>query len=139
MSESHTDVICNDSSGTSDGTATLTATNGVSTLTYGLTGQPSNNTGIFTGLAAGSYTGTVTDANGCSASVGVTIGLAAALSVSESHTDVICNDGSGTSDDGTATLTATNGVAPLTYGLTGQPSNNTGIFTGLAADLIPVR
>ncbi|MEZ5004129.1 MAG: hypothetical protein R2730_13950 [Chitinophagales bacterium] len=46
--------------------------------------------------------------------MGVTIGLAAALSVSESHTDVICNDGSGTSDDGTATLTATNGVAPLT-------------------------
>ncbi|MEZ5004130.1 MAG: hypothetical protein R2730_13955 [Chitinophagales bacterium] len=140
VSESHTDVICNDGSGTSDdGTATLTATNGVGTLTYGLTGQTSNNTGIFTGLAAGSYTGTVTDANGCSASVGVTIGLAAALSVSESHTDVICNDGSGTSDDGTATLTATNGVGTLTYGLTGQTSNNTGIFTGLAAVLIPVQ
>ncbi|MEZ5009445.1 MAG: hypothetical protein R2753_14975 [Chitinophagales bacterium] len=133
VAESHTDVICNDGSGTSDdGTATLTATNGVGTLTYGLTGQTSNNTGLFTGLAAGNYTGTVTDANGCSASVPVTIGLAAQLSVAESHTDVICNDGSGTSDDGTATLTA-NGVGTLTYGLTGQTSNNTGLFTGLAA------
>ncbi|MEZ5004123.1 MAG: hypothetical protein R2730_13920 [Chitinophagales bacterium] len=84
MSESHTDVICNDGSGTSDdGTATLTATNGVGTLTYGLTGQPSNNTGIFTGLAPGSYTGTVTDADSCSASVSVTINLASALSVSD--------------------------------------------------------
>ncbi|MEZ5004128.1 MAG: hypothetical protein R2730_13945 [Chitinophagales bacterium] len=75
------------------------------------------------------------------ASVGVTISLASSLSVSESHTDVICNDGSGTSDDGTATLTATNGVGTLTYGLTGQASNNTGIFTNLAAGtyLIPVR
>ncbi|MEZ5004131.1 MAG: hypothetical protein R2730_13960 [Chitinophagales bacterium] len=98
--------------GTSDdGTATLTATNGVNYFNLRINRElkPSNNTGIFTGLAAGSYTGTVTDANSCSASVGVTIGLAAALSVSKSHTDVICNDGSGTSDDGTATLTATNG------------------------------
>ncbi|MEZ5004124.1 MAG: hypothetical protein R2730_13925 [Chitinophagales bacterium] len=60
--------------------------------------------------------------------------------MSESHTDVICNDGSGTSDDGTATLTATNlALGTLTYGLTGQPSNNTGIFTGLAAGSYTVR
>ncbi|MEZ5004126.1 MAG: hypothetical protein R2730_13935 [Chitinophagales bacterium] len=36
-------------------------------------------------MAAGSYTGTVTDANGCSASVGVTIGLASSLSVLVSY------------------------------------------------------
>ena len=112
ISGSHTDVICNDDAGTSDdGTATLTATNGVAPLTYSLGGS-SNGTGVFNNLASGSYTGTVTDASGCSASVSVTINDAAALSIAEAHTDVVCNDDAGTSDDGTATLTATNGVAP---------------------------
>ncbi|MEZ5009446.1 MAG: hypothetical protein R2753_14980 [Chitinophagales bacterium] len=32
-------------------------------------GSTSNNTGLFTGLAAGNYTGTVTDANGMFGSI----------------------------------------------------------------------
>ncbi|WP_348825761.1 hypothetical protein, partial [Flavobacterium aestuarii] len=50
-------------------TVTVTATNGVGTLTYAITAPAaavaSNTTGVFNGLAAGSYTFKVTDANGC--------------------------------------------------------------------------
>jgi gliding motility-associated-like protein len=134
LTETHTDVVCNDDNGSSnDGTATLTTTNGVAPFSYTLNGV-TNGTGIFTGLSEGQYTGVVTDDNGCSASVSVTIGIAQPFTAQETHTDVVCNDGSGTSDDGTATLTATNGEGPFSYTLNGV-TNNTGIFTNLASGL----
>jgi hypothetical protein len=52
-----------------------------------------NNTGIFTNLASGLYVGVITDDNGCKASVNVNINQASELSLAETHTDVVCNDG----------------------------------------------
>ncbi len=56
--------------GASDGTITVAASGGTAPYTYTISG-PANTTGalngIFTGLAAGSYTVTVTDNNGCTA------------------------------------------------------------------------
>jgi gliding motility-associated-like protein len=130
--ETHTDVVCNDDNGSSnDGTATITVSNGVAPFTYTLNGE-SNGTGIFTGLSEGQYTGVVTDDNGCTASVSVNIGIAQPFTAQETHTDVICNDDNGSSNDGTATLTVTNGAAPFTYTIDGM-SNNTGVFNGLSA------
>ncbi|MEZ5004132.1 MAG: hypothetical protein R2730_13965 [Chitinophagales bacterium] len=81
-------------------------------VTYGLTGQTSNNTGIFTGLAAGSYTGTVTDANGCSASVGVTISQPQVLTCSATQdSPVECNGEA----NGTATVTPAGGNGNYTF------------------------
>ncbi|MCR6639270.1 MAG: hypothetical protein NVV82_09860 [Sporocytophaga sp.] len=108
VSETHTDALCN---GGSTGTATITATGGTA---------PYTGTGTFTGLAAGTHSFAVTDANGCSSTVSVLIGEPTVLSVSETHTDALCNGGS----TGTATITATGGTAPYT---------GTGTFTGLAA------
>ncbi|MCR6639269.1 MAG: gliding motility-associated C-terminal domain-containing protein [Sporocytophaga sp.] len=108
ISETHTDALCN---GASSGTATITATGGTA---------PYTGTGTFTGLAAGTHSFAVTDANGCSSTVSVVIGEPAVLSVSETHTDALCNG----SSSGTATITATGGTAPYT---------GTGTFTGLAA------
>jgi SprB repeat len=60
--------VCN--SGT-DGVITATSTGGTAPYTYVIAGPTVNTTGatsgIFTGLAAGSYTITSTDANGCTA------------------------------------------------------------------------
>ena len=99
--------MCN---GGSTGTATITATGGTA---------PYTGTGTFTGLAAGTTSYTVTDANGCTSVVSVTITEPAVLVAAGTHTNVLCNGGS----TGTATITATGGTAPYT---------GTGTFTGLA-------
>ncbi|MTB53822.1 DUF11 domain-containing protein, partial [Lewinella sp. W8] len=59
-----TDVICNDDAGTSDdGTITLTVVGGTAGYTYAWSnGATTQN---LSGLAAGTYTVVVTDANGC--------------------------------------------------------------------------
>ncbi|GAL85386.1 hypothetical protein MYP_2615 [Sporocytophaga myxococcoides] len=61
-SETHTDALCN---GVSNGTVTIAAIGGTS---------PYIGTGKITGLAAGTYSYMVTDANGCTSTVSATIG-----------------------------------------------------------------
>jgi SprB repeat len=67
-SSTTTNNVCN--AGT-DGVITATSTGGTAPYTYVIAGPTVNTTGatsgIFTGLAAGSYTITSTDANGCTA------------------------------------------------------------------------
>ncbi|MFN8300029.1 MAG: gliding motility-associated C-terminal domain-containing protein [Chitinophagales bacterium] len=66
---SYTDISC---PGKQDGTLTLQATGG--TPAYHYTAAGNNNTsGYFSGLAAGAYPYTVTDANGCNDTGSVTI------------------------------------------------------------------
>ena len=73
--------------GGNDGAATVSASGGTA---------PYTGTGTFTGLAAGTYTYTVSDANGCSANCSVTITEPAALDVSATlFADESC-PGSGT-------------------------------------------
>jgi hypothetical protein len=62
-------------------------------------------------LLAGTYTVTVTDANGCTASNSVTITQPTVLSVSISKTDESCNY----SNNGTATASGVGGTAAYTY------------------------
>ena len=97
--------------GGSDGSATVTATGGTAPYTYSW--SPSGGTGsTASNLAAGSYTVTVTDANGCSSTQSFTIVQPIPLMVqSTSQTNVSCNGGS----DGTATIAAMGGNAPYTY------------------------
>ena len=75
VAEKH-DEVCN---GTADGsfriTATTTQTIAGNVFTYTVPGHGSNHTGVFTGLAAGTYQVTITDAyNSCEDIVDVTIG-----------------------------------------------------------------
>ncbi len=49
----------------STGTVRITASGGTGTKTYSFEGQPDNTTGIFSGIAAGTYNWSVEDANGC--------------------------------------------------------------------------
>ncbi|MBK7586872.1 MAG: SprB repeat-containing protein [Bacteroidetes bacterium] len=124
-----TDVACN---GGNNGSITVTATGGLGALNYNLQPVNQNNaTGIFTNLAAGVYTMTVADANGCTISSTATIIEPTILSwTSTAITDVNCNGG----NDGTLTATATGGTGMINYNL--QPTNqtnNTGLFTNLTA------
>ncbi len=97
---------------TGDGTASATATGGVEPYTYAWSpgGQTTQN---ITGLSAGTYTVTVTDANGCTDSVSVIVnpGTCNNLSISGSSTPVVCNGES----NGSVTAVVSNGTGPFTY------------------------
>ncbi|MFD2042627.1 T9SS type A sorting domain-containing protein, partial [Flavobacterium artemisiae] len=119
-----TDVSC---FGGSNGTASVTVSGGTSGYTYAW--APSGGTAaIATGLAAGNYAVTITDANGCQLIKNITIGTPAQFSTFIAKTDVSCNGGS----NGTATVTATGATAPYTYSW--APAGGTAATaTGLAA------
>ncbi len=102
----HTDVACN---GQLTGTASVAASGGTGGFTYAWSNGA--NTAAVSGLAAGPYTVTVTDANGCPATASVTILQPSALVLNASSTNVLCFGAS----NGTATSVASGGVAPLTY------------------------
>lgn len=120
-------VSCN--AGT-DGMAWLTVTGGATPYVYAWSaGTPTNATGdTVGGLAAGTYSATVTDANQCSVILnGIDIGEPTALVVTETHDSVSCNGGS----DGAIDLTVTGGIAPYTYAWSNQATTED--LTGLAA------
>lgn len=105
--ESQTNVTCNNGT---NGTATVSVSGGTGTYTYSW--SPSGGTGATaTGLAQGSYNCTITDANGCSITRSFTITQPAALTSTQSQTNLTCNG----STDGTATVTASGGTGTLTY------------------------
>ena len=100
-----TNVPCNGGTGN----ATVTAAGGTTNYTYAWT--PSGGTNAMgTGLTAGSYTVTVTDAHGCTATASVSISQPTALSVTTSFTHASCN-----LPNGSATAIVTGGTSPYTY------------------------
>lgn len=105
-SASASDASC---TGYSDGSIDLTAGGGTSPYSYNWSNG--GTTEDIAGLSAGSYTVTVTDANGCTATAGASVGEPAGMSLSTSVTDVSCNGDT----DGAVDLTVTNGVNPLSF------------------------
>jgi hypothetical protein len=105
---SQTEVSCN---GGANGTATVSVSGG--TPGYSYSWSPSvGTTATVNGLSAGSYTATVTDANGCQATQPFTITEPTALDASSgSQVDVLCNGGS----TGSATVTPTGGTGAYAY------------------------
>ena len=106
---SGTDVTC---SGGMDGTATLSVSGGIPGYTYAWSANANGQiNATVTGLAAGSYIVTVSDANECTATATIVINDGAEIAISTSPTNVNCNGGS----DGTATVSITGGQTPYTY------------------------
>ncbi|WBM73112.1 gliding motility-associated C-terminal domain-containing protein [Saprospira grandis] len=95
--------------GACDGSATAAGAGGTSPYTY--VWSDGQTTATATGLCAGTYTVTSTDANGCTATASVTVDDPAALTASSVGTDVSCNAGT----DGTATVTAVGGTGAYSY------------------------
>jgi hypothetical protein len=69
---------------------------------------PYTGTGTFT-QSAGTTSYTVTDANGCTKSISVTVTEPTLLVPAETHTAIACNGGTST-----VTISATGGTAPYT-------------------------
>lgn len=118
------DVSCN---GGTDGSATATATGGTAPYTYNWT--PTGGTSAnATGLAAGTYTVTVTDNNGCTQTADVIITEPAPLALTTTGTDETCDY----ADDGTVSVTVTGGTANYSY-LWTPGGFTTSAVTGLTA------
>ncbi|NNC96057.1 MAG: T9SS type A sorting domain-containing protein [Chitinophagales bacterium] len=102
------DITCN---GGQDGEATVTVTGNKGPLKYiwsnfAVPGQ------TISGVAAGTYTVTVIDENGCSNSISITLTEPAPMSVTTSSNPVSCYDGS----DGELLITSVaGGKAPYTF------------------------
>jgi hypothetical protein len=120
--------------GGSDGSATASASGGATPYTYnwsnGATGATAS------GLSAGAYTVTVTDANNNTASDNVTITQPTAVSVTASSTNASCPGAT----DGTASASASGGTPGYTYswsnGATGSNISGlgAGTYTVIATD-----
>ncbi len=104
LSSSQTDATC----GQNNGSATVMVTGGSGSYTYswsnGQTTATANN------LSAGNHTVTVTDAEGCTGVITVTIGNSGNINLTSSSTDATCG-----SNIGSATVTATGGTTPYSY------------------------
>ncbi len=123
-SASQINASCN---GASDGSIDLTVTGGTSPYTFSWAHGPT--TEDVTGLVAGTYNVTVTDANTCQAMAGFTITEPAAIDLTNtSSTDETC-----ALNDGTATVTPSGGTSPYSYSWNTIPVQTNATATGLAA------
>lgn len=121
---SSTDDYCN----LSDGTATVVAAGGLAPYSYAWNTSPAQTSDVATGLAAGQYEVTVSDANGCQKSGIVTVFALAGFILNSDSEVEHCMHG-----DGSATITALNAVNPLTYSWSHNASLNSATANNLAA------
>lgn len=120
---STTDVSC---FGGNDGEATASSTGGTTPYTYLWSNADADSIG--SNLIAGSYTVTVTDANGCTSSATVTITEPPQLTATASGTDLLCN----ADNSGTTAVIGNGGTGTYTYAWSPSGGNLSGA-TGLAA------
>jgi gliding motility-associated-like protein len=116
--------------GTHNGNAITGVIGGTTPYTYLWNTAPTQLTATAINLTVGSYTATITDAQGCTTTATVTISQPPALTLTTSQINVSCNGLS----DASITTTAAGGTLPYIYALE-QPVqiSPTGIFTGLVA------
>ena len=145
VNRSFTNVLCN---GQSDGSINVVVTGGTGLIQYSISSNPglTQNSGLFSGLAAGNYTVFVQDQNGCTnltqpfpqptiSSIPFTITEPSALVATTVTTQPACFD-----DRGTIVVTPSGGTTTSTVGYTIKVGALTQtIFTGSAtfANLLP--
>lgn len=104
--------------GLNNGSATASATAGTSPYNYLWSNGCTDAT--TSGLAAGDYSVTITDVNGCSATTSVTIGQPGEISVTIDAPNITCS-GEGV----TISASASNGTEPYTYAWSDGSSGST--------------
>ncbi len=121
---SQTNIACH---GANTGSATVGVSGGKSGYTYAWA-PFGGNSATATGLSAGTYTVTVTDANSCTATQSFTITEPALLEAITSKTNVSCYSG----NDGTASVNVSGGKGVYTY-LWSPKGGNESTASGLTA------
>jgi hypothetical protein len=120
-------VLCN-SATTGSINLTVSGGNGGNNFSWsnGSTNKDINN------LAANSYSVTVTDSKGCTASAGFTVTQPSAITLSAATTDLICNG----VNTGSIAVTTAGGVSPYTYNWSNNATTST--INNLAANAYTV-
>lgn len=114
--------------GSADGSVAVAVSGGSGAYQYKLGNGVFQTGAQFTGLAAGTYEFTIQDNIGCQGKQSTTIGQPAPLVLTTSTTPVNCL-GPAT---GSINVGFTGGTGTLTYQLSGQPSQRTAVFSGVA-------
>lgn len=129
-----TPLTCN---GVPNGSLSANATGGVGTISYVLNpGGLNNNTGSFSGLLAGIYTLSATDALGCTSSTAISIIQPSGIQINTVNvTHVVCNG----AFTGSISINATGGNGTLTYTASpGGSTNTTGAYVGVSANTFTI-
>ncbi|MBL0073741.1 MAG: SprB repeat-containing protein [Bacteroidetes bacterium] len=92
-------------------------------LTYSINGTVYQSSPDFLNLGGGVYTVYAMDANGCIATTSVTVATALSATINATFTNPTCAGA-----NGTITVTATGGVAPLQYSINGTVYQSGTIF-----------
>jgi hypothetical protein len=124
--------------GSTNGAITVTATGGTTPYTFTLTGPTAttpNTTGVFTGLAAGNYSYSVKDANGCEKN-GTPISLSSPAAITATPIITPPSNCSGPAN-GTVQVSASGGTGTKSVTLNGETKNSPATFTGLASGSYP--
>jgi hypothetical protein len=132
IAPSITNILCN---GSSTGAISISVSGGTSPYTYLWNdGNASQNRTL---LPAGTYSVTVTDANGCTqASSSIIVSQPSVLSATVNKTNISCNG----SSDGAITITSpTGGNGTYQYRLDSGTWQSSGSFTGLAPNIYSVQ
>ncbi len=119
-----TNVLC---FGATTGDIDLTVNGGYGPFTYRWSNGPT--TQDLTDVAAGTYTVIIRDARGCTTIASGTITQPTELTLSTTHTDLLCFGDT----DGEAEVTPSGGVAPYLYSWNSAPPQTTATATGLVA------
>lgn len=110
-----------------DGSLVATGSFGTAPYTYSLDGTTYQSSGTFSFLPAGFYTIYMKDAKGCTVTTGTSISNLTAPTISTVSTlPAACNN-----PTGSLTITASGGVAPLSYSINGSSYFPTATFVGL--------
>ena len=112
-----------------NGTIILYGNAGVQPYTYSIDGATYQSSNLFTGLAAGTYTGYIKDAAGCvGTKPNILIAAAAPIVVNP-----FVRNASSCGNDGSIEIYRTGGIPPYSYSLDGVTYQSSNVFSGLAA------
>ena len=120
--------------GANDGSIAATASGGTGPYTYNLNGGAFQPSGTFSNLAAGTYTVSGKDANGCTGSANFTLTApnpCAGVTITVT-TSVVGNTPCTSPPTGSISASGSGGTGPYTYSLNGGAFQASGIFNNLA-------
>jgi len=118
--------VAGSSCGEADGAISVTGMSGQLPYTYTWSHDAGLNNALADNLAAGAYSVTLTDANGCTAILNANVSDTQAPSATVQYADALCAEGSGS-----ISLTIAGGTAPFDYNWSHDPGANGPTVTNL--------